>query len=129
MPRFKVGDRVKSIFSGNQYRITELTDNYYTLTAVEGNFKYTEPIIGDKNWELVPNKFDITTLNAFDKVLVRDNNEQEWFISFFSHCKELNPYRYSCINGVRYVQYIPYEGNESLLGKTNDCDEFYKTWE
>ena len=22
----------------------------------------------------------------------------------------------------------PCEGNEHLLGKTNDCDEFYKTW-
>lgn len=26
------------------------------------------------------------------------------------------------------TQCIPYEGNEHLLGKTDDCDEFYKTW-
>jgi hypothetical protein len=27
-----------------------------------------------------------------------------------------------------YKQCIPYEGNEHLLGTTNDCDNFYKTW-
>ena len=26
-------------------------------------------------------------------------------------------------------QCIPYEGNQHLLGKTDDCDEYYKTWE
>ena len=27
-----------------------------------------------------------------------------------------------------YRRCIPYEGNEYLLGKTDDCDDFYKTW-
>lgn len=52
-PRFKVGDRVKSIFNNYQYDIKELTDTHYTLVEVESKFKYTEPIINDKNWELV----------------------------------------------------------------------------
>lgn len=26
-------------------------------------------------------------------------------------------------------QCIPYKGNEHLLGTTNDCNDFYKTWE
>lgn len=78
--------------------------------------------------KLIEQKFDITTLKPFDKVLVRDANEREWIISFFSHCNGLELYKYSCINGAGYAQCIPYEGNEHLLGKTDDCDEFYKTW-
>ena len=28
-----------------------------------------------------------------------------------------------------WKQCIPYEGNEHLLGTTDDCDDFYKNWE
>ena len=28
----------------------------------------------------------------------------------------------------KYKQCIPYEGNEHLLGTTDDCDDYYKTW-
>lgn len=127
-PKFKVGDRVKSIYNNHQYDIKELTDTHYTLVEVEYKFKYTEPIIEDKNWELVPNKFDIINLKPFDKVLVRHHNAQKWDISFFSHCNGQEKYKYSCINGFVYAQCILYEGNEHLLGTTNDCDDFYKTW-
>ena len=127
-PRFKVGDRIKTIYGDFQYDIKELTDTHYTLVEVEYKYKYTEPIIEDKYWELVPNKFDINALKPFDKVLVRDNNEQKWIISFFSdYYNGLEIYKYYCINS-RYAQCIPYEGNEHLLGKTDECDEYYKTW-
>lgn len=51
----------------------------------------------------------------FDKVLVRDNNEQEWKINFFSHYEEDVCYKYNCLKSC-YNQCIPYEGNEHLLG-------------
>lgn len=73
-------------------------------------------------------KFDITTLKPFDKVLMRDSDTQEWFISLFSHFNGLKMYKYSCINGRGYAQCVPYEGNQHLLGTTNNCDEYYKTW-
>ena len=28
----------------------------------------------------------------------------------------------------KYKECIPYEQNEHLLDKTDDCDEYYKTW-
>ena len=35
-------------------------------------------------WELAPNKFDITTLKPFDKVLVRTNKfDPIWTIDFY----------------------------------------------
>lgn len=127
-PRFKVGNRVKSIYNNNQYDIVGLTDTHYTLVEVENKFKYTEPIIEDKNWELVPNKFDITTLKPFDKVLVRDNNAQKWTADLFSFFDKSLICPYSCV-GHYTNQCIPYKGNEHLLETTNDCNDFYKTWE
>ena len=72
-------------------------------------------------------KFDITTLSPFDKVLVRDNDEQLWTADLFGshHGKTIYPFR--CV-GHYTNQCVPYEGNEHLLGTNNNCDEFYKTW-
>lgn len=51
----------------------------------------------------------------FDKVLVRGVDEQEWECSLFSHIDE--EYCYVCV-GSWWLQCIPYEGNEHLLGTT-----------
>lgn len=80
-------------------------------------------------WELVPNKFDISTLKAYDKVLVRDTDEQVWVADLFSHAivRPLGNYTFACV-GHYPNQCIPYLGNEHLLGKCDDCDEYYKNW-
>ena len=49
----------------------------------------------------------------FDKVLVRASDEQEWECSLFSHITEGG--YYACV-GSWWLQCIPYEGNEHLLG-------------
>lgn len=53
----------------------------------------------------------------FDKVLVRDYNDNEWKCDFFSNMNEHG--YYNCINSW-WHQCIPYEGNEHLLGTTNE---------
>ena len=59
----------------------------------------------------------------FDKVLVRDKEEDLWDINFFSHYKENEKYfPYACIN-TRYRFCIPYENNEHLLGTTDPYKE------
>ena len=82
-----------------------------------------------KTLEKVLNKFDITTLKPFDKVLVRDNSSGLWDITFYELYDNTNScYPHRTLGGNIYKHCIPYEGNEHLLGKTDDCDEFYKTW-
>ena len=77
--------------------------------------------------KFTPDKFDTTTLKPFDKVLVRDNNEQFWTCDWFSFHDTKQVYPFACVG--HYVsQCIPYEGNQHLLGTTNDCDEYYKNW-
>lgn len=79
------------------------------------------------DWELVPNKFDITTLVPFEsRVLVRDTVKEKWRPGIWGfYDSDCQDYPYKLIGDIaRYC--IPYEGNEHLRGKTDDCDEFYK---
>lgn len=57
-----------------------------------------------------------TALYPFDKVLVRNNDDDEWVCDIFSHIDEHD--LYYCV-GTRWEQCIHYEGNEHLLGTTN----------
>lgn len=126
-PKFKVGDRIRHKYVRLANRtIISYDENigYFTTMHDWVRIEY------QNDWELVPNKFDITALKPFDKVLVRDNNAQKWVISFFSHCNGLETHKHSCINGSGYAQCIPYnEDTKHLIGTPNDCDEYYKTWE
>ena len=55
----------------------------------------------------------------FDKVLVRDTDEQAWCANYFSHYKNDPDYFYVCING-SYHYCIPYnEHTAHLLGTTD----------
>lgn len=129
IPKFKVGDRIRSVISLSYYTIVDIKDDQYVIKPdAPEKFPYHIDFSLETNYELV-HKFDITTLKPFDKVLVRDNNTMEWDISFFSHCNGLEFYKYSCLNGNGYAQCIPYEENKHLLGKTNKCAEFYMLWE
>lgn len=54
-----------------------------------------------------------TELKPFDKVLVRDEEDDEWVCDIFSHIDELHELYY-CV-GTIWKQCIAYEGNEHLL--------------
>ena len=58
----------------------------------------------------------------FDRVLVRENDDDQWRCQFYSH-----PYGdfHACLNGV-HVQCIPFAGNEALLGTTNGPEPEFK---
>lgn len=58
-------------------------------------------------------------LKPFDRVLVRDCEDQAWKVSLFSY-KDSDSYY--CCNGCAWNQCIPYIGNESLLGTTKDVE-------
>lgn len=73
-----------------------------------------------------PKKFDINTLKPFEsRVLVRDYKTQRWKVAFWGY--KIKNGEYSTTYGLnKYC--IPYEGNEHLLGKIDDCGDYYKTW-
>lgn len=71
-------------------------------------------------------KFDPKTLQPFDKVLLRIDERGIWQPDFFGY-KDGN-----CITCVTYgnVKCIPYnEETKHLVGKRDDCPEYYKWWD
>lgn len=125
-PYFKVGDRIKSKEPTKPIIniITQVYENYYELD--DGGVL---PLNYQDNWELVPKKFDITTLKPFDKVLARCSTLDKWSIQFFEKYDKTYQHPFICMGYNKYKQCIPYEGNEHLHNTTNNCDDFYKTWE
>ena len=81
--KFKVGDVIKAENRFYKYKIKEITNTHYILESIPGAYIHNMLICEDKNWELVPNKFDISSLKPYDKVLVRDDNNSAWINLFF----------------------------------------------
>ena len=119
--KFKVGDKITN--GKTSLRIGYIDDEYYY--DISKNLASRLPIKNQDEWNLIPKKFDITTLKPFDKVLVRDNGGTNWMIDFLE---------IACTDGFicykdNWNMCIPYEGNEHLHNTKNDCDDYYKTWE
>ena len=71
-------------------------------------------------------KFDVNTLQPFDRVLVRFSNNLNWQIGLFGYKYENLIYS----NGTVYYQCVPYnDETKHLLGTTEDCPDYYKWWE
>ena len=78
-----------------------------------------------KTWDIekkmiVDVKPKVDELKPFDKVLVRDDKEDQWSANIFSYqVRDM----FHCL-GEGYWRYcIPYEGNEHLLGTTKDVED------
>lgn len=126
-PKFKVGDRIrnKHINNGTDV-IIDIEGNWYVLSYCDQiylNFKCQD------NYELVPNKFDITTLKPFDsRVLVREGKTDVWQPTFYGFFHKRNKRFYTTMCGT-WRMCIPYnEDTKHLTGTTDDCDEYYKNW-
>ena len=73
-------------------------------------------------------RFDVNTLQPFDKVLVRGQNGQNWRAELFSHVD--NVFRMVAVGSCYWTQCIPYnEDTKHLIGTNEDCPEYYKWWE
>lgn len=128
-PIFKAGNKVRNKNNHNiVFTITSIEEDSYVCGA-KAAFWFDD----QDDYELVPNKFDINTLIPFEsKVLVRHNKDNTWTGSFFSFIdRDLSSHCYKFVTTAdkSYPMMIPYKGNEYLLGKVEDCKDFYKIWE
>ena len=125
-PKFKDGDRVvKKGDISTPVSIVRVGDKYYYhYSNTEGTIGLF-PIAEQDNWELVPEKFDISTLKPFDKVLVRDKCSDVWTANFYSHYDATSDRPFVCVGWSEMNEYrycIPYEANKELLGTTNNIE-------
>lgn len=91
------------------------------------------PSKDNRDWSAFKTKkerFDHNTLKPFDKVLVRDNNEQNWRCDFFSFIHATKP-RIICRCVTDIWKYtIPFNDETAhLVGTTEEAPEYYKWWE
>lgn len=130
LPKFKVGDIIQDITGICKVKITEVNveDKCYLYKSLNINGIGFITFNRQDDWELVPTKFDITTLKPFkSEVLVRNYKSDYWKPAIFGFTeKDKNDPSYVVVGGNFYYKCIPYEGNEHLLGTTNDCDDYYK---
>ena len=71
-------------------------------------------------------KFDVNTLQPFDKILARDNQDDLWSIEFFSHKTGI------IVRGFysNWCCAIPFnDETKHLVGTKKDCPDYYKWWE
>ena len=75
-------------------------------------------------------RFDPKTLKPFDKVMVRDDNNEAWFCTIFSHLQSNDcGYSYNTASGI-YFCCIPYnDDTKHLVGTTDEAPEYYIYWE
>ena len=127
-PKFKVGDRIKLNNSRLIFTITDLLKDRYRTTVYSHDL-YEIEFERQDAYELVPDKFDITTLTPFEsRVLVREDKKDVWQPAFYGFFNQHNKRFYTTSTTWRMC--IPYnEDTKHLTGTTNDCDGYYKIWE
>lgn len=75
-------------------------------------------------------KFDPKILMPFDRVIVRNINNNIWHIQYFSHIEEKHTqYPFFCLCD-SYAYCIPYnDGTKYLVGTRDEAPEYYRYWE
>ena len=78
--------------------------------------------------KLVKPKFDLKTLQPFDKVLVKVGSY--WRIELFSHMYEYNGDIYYACSRSDYKECIPYnDETKHLVNTSEEAPKFYRNWE
>lgn len=83
--------------------------------------------IGEKGYVWDSEKLELRKkepkFKPFDKVLVRDDINHIWKLAQYGfENKDDLGYRYNTVGGNWWAYCIPYEGNEHLLGTTENCE-------
>lgn len=138
-PKYKVGDwvvnenekwrgvfQITSIDGNTYYNFSDNKLSYLSVVDYADNYRLaTEQELIDAGIKEKPFTNDF---KPFDKVLVRDEDEDCWKINLYSH-KPQNSKSYYCLR-YSWSQCIPYnDETKHLLGNTDDCPQKYKTWE
>ena len=80
-------------------------------------------------WHLAPKPhYDIANFKVGMPVLIRNYNNNQWEFTFFGRYQKDKEYPFRCADSYTHIQCIPYEGNETLLGTTDMCDEQFINW-
>lgn len=121
LPKFEVGDTITN--GTYTFKISHIDDRFY---YEEIGTTASRILIQDQDkWRI--KKFDVQSLKPYDKVLVK-NGDGCWYPSIVSYVNSSGDvYIIDCGSRADYA--IPFEGNEHLIGKFDDPDPYYITWQ
>lgn len=101
------------------------TDRFRYATEEEKQQLFSALAKENKAWDSEKKEFvDLkpkVELKPFDKVLVRNDKEDQWSANIFSY--QVRDNMNYCLGECYWRYCIPYEGNEHLLGTTNNVEE------
>lgn len=110
-------DITTSQYLNSSYIIITEDEEYYFYDCVADYDEVIWPFISID--EILGYKIETPVLTEifkpFDKVLVRDDDSQEWIPAFFKYFNKADDFPYNTMDGEFYKQCIPYEGNEDKL--------------
>ena len=114
------------LFINDRQKLQHCSDIEFWINDVNKRIEPNEILSIQIKEEPKP-KFDPKTLKPFDKVLVRDSEEEDWKCNIFSHYREMR-YQYYCVCVYEYwTQCIPYnEETKHLVGTKEEAPEFYR---
>lgn len=122
--------RLLSVNDNNKYPITIEIDNDGAESFTSDGKLYFDyngectlfPSKDNRDWSTFKVLNKECKFKPFDKVLVRAENTNKWYIDLFSHIdNSVEEFKYKCMVS-SWNQCIPYEGNEHLLGTSNNPD-------
>ena len=124
-----------------KYPIRLMADSVAYYVSREGRHRYSVgectlfPSRDQRDWSKFTapwykkEKFDPKTLNAFDRVLVRNYKTTKWRCEHFSHF-DVDNYNPCIASGCSYTFCVPYnDDTKHLLGTTDEAPEYYRYWE
>lgn len=119
--KFKVGDIITN--GTYTFKISSVSNEYYyEETSITVN---KIRIQEQDKWKI--KKFDIHSLKPYDRVLARFE-DGAWYPTLVSYVNSSSQvYLIDCEEDAECV--IPFEGNEHLVGKYEDPDPYYVTWQ
>lgn len=114
------------LFRGEQYVVSDISEGSYFLNTLNSSEGTKLECVCDKADLQKVEKFAFNQLKPFDRVLVRDSEDDSWTAALFSHIsgvyfKTANPYD-ECV-----TYCIPYnDDTKKLVGTTNEAPDFYR---
>lgn len=123
----------------NSYIFYNIDNNYFCFDVLDTEIRYRNIRLATEEEKLI--LFDTLAKNGkawdaenkmvvdlkpkcefkpFDKVLVRNDKEDQWSANIFSY--QVRDNMYYCLGECYWRYCIPYEGNEHLLGTTKDVE-------
>lgn len=118
-----------NVFCNNGIGVLSFTkDGLFYSDATDGECMLW-PSKENRDWgkfKVKKPKFDPKTLQPFDKVVVKLENQTFWTVEFFSFLGDKD---IKCIGGY-FNRCIPYnEETKHLVGTTEEAPEYYRYWE